>query len=60
MEGGGCGAFGGILAGYISDRFSAKVLTAAGFICLSILALVLYGTCGTYFPDDEHTIDDCH
>ncbi|KAM0935516.1 putative ABC-type glycerol 3-phosphate transporter [Dioscorea sansibarensis] len=44
----GGGALGGILAGYISDRFSAKALTAAGFICLSILALVLYGTCGTY------------
>ena len=36
------GVAGGILAGYVSDRFSARSLTSAGFVYASIPALYCY------------------
>lgn len=41
------GVFGGILAGYLSDRLRARALTAASFMYLSIPALLIYHTCGS-------------
>ncbi|KAJ0970681.1 hypothetical protein J5N97_018640 [Dioscorea zingiberensis] len=41
------GIFGGILAGFISDRLNARAITAAGFIYLAIPALSAYRTYGS-------------
>jgi len=45
------GVFGGILAGYVSDRFNARSLTCAGFVYLSIPVLYMYREYGRgHFP----------
>lgn len=41
------GVFGGILAGYISDKIEARAVTSIGFLFLSIPALVLYRVYGS-------------
>ena len=41
------GVVGGILAGYVSDRFNARSLTAAGFVYLSIPVLWMYREYGS-------------
>ncbi|KAL5973838.1 hypothetical protein ACLOJK_030496 [Asimina triloba] len=41
------GIFGGILAGYISDKLNARATTAACFMYLAIPALLLYRTYGS-------------
>eukprot|EP00898_Chlorokybus_atmophyticus_P008204 jgi/Chlat1/8385/Chrsp80S07821 len=40
------GVVGGVAAGYISDRFQARSITAASFVFLSVPALFLYSTFG--------------
>jgi OPA family glycerol-3-phosphate transporter-like MFS transporter 1/2 len=41
------GVAGGILAGYVSDRFNARSLTSAGFVYLSIPVLWMYREYGS-------------
>ena len=41
------GVAGGILAGYVSDRFNARSLTSAGFVYLSIPVLYMYREYGS-------------
>lgn len=41
------GILGGILAGYISDKYNARSMTAAGFVYLSIPVLYLYREMGS-------------
>ncbi|KAI5062433.1 hypothetical protein GOP47_0022972 [Adiantum capillus-veneris] len=41
------GVFGGILAGYFSDKMRARAITAASFMYLSIPALLIYNTFGS-------------
>ncbi|XP_052210393.1 putative glycerol-3-phosphate transporter 4 isoform X1 [Diospyros lotus] len=40
------GIFGGILAGYISDRLNARATTAASFMYMAIPAMILYRSYG--------------
>jgi len=42
------GILGGILAGYISDKYNARSMTAAGFVYLSIPVLYMYREFGSY------------
>ena len=41
------GVVGGVLAGYVSDRFNARSLTSAGFVYLSIPVLYAYREYGS-------------
>jgi OPA family glycerol-3-phosphate transporter-like MFS transporter 1/2 len=41
------GVAGGIIAGYVSDRFNARSLTSAGFVYLSIPVLYMYREYGS-------------
>lgn len=41
------GVFGGISAGYISDKIEAHAVTSIVFLSLSIPALILYRVCGS-------------
>ncbi|KAJ4954222.1 hypothetical protein NE237_031054 [Protea cynaroides] len=41
------GVFGGISAGYISDRIEARAVTSILFLIFSVPALILYRTCGS-------------
>ena len=42
------GIVGGILAGYVSDKYNARSMTAAGFVYLSIPVLYMYREFGSY------------
>ncbi|MCO5560340.1 hypothetical protein L7F22_013952 [Adiantum nelumboides] len=42
------GVFGGIMAGYFSDKMRARAITAASFMYLSIPALLIYNVFGSF------------